>query len=503
MINTKLTIEGTTYTDTTYIDVVKNISQSDATSKFYCEFPNDNGQYDNTFNLNDEVIIYADKDTNPATTKIFLGVIEEIKFIGYDNEERIQLKGRDYGAILQDIIVSPRIFKDQETSDIIKALMIQNATGTGITTTNVDSTATTIDKITFNNMCLFDVISQLAEIAGYYFYIDTDKDLHFEINEGVSSGLTFDNTNIINAKVSSADADIFNRVTVYGDRQLTGAQEVFGVQTGSAYQLDDKPSNVSVTGSGTTNTVIQPGGILYANDPYDEDVKFLVNYQASQIVLTSGATAGNNIGWAGSSIIIDYQRSSPIVSIKQDFDSQNTYGAKHKVIVDRNIKDLDEANIRANTFLTYHSEPTIEVDINVYGIVDVTPGNTAVVNIPFHNITTQTYSIITANYEFNKLNNLSDNVLSIILSKKKVSLEDIMKEQELRLRALEGSEVDTSITNLAEGAGSLSVDVSAYNVIDRSIGSSFYLHITGHNMVENSSSLVGDMRAGSTVISYP
>jgi hypothetical protein len=38
-------------------------------------------------------------------------------------------------------------------------------------------------------MSIFDCISQLAEISGFYFYIDADKDLHFEQKNTISTGL--------------------------------------------------------------------------------------------------------------------------------------------------------------------------------------------------------------------------------------------------------------------------------------------------------------------------
>ena len=236
------------------------------------------------------------------------------------------------------------------------------------------------------------------------------------------------------------------------------------------------------------------------NDPYDEDVKFLVDYNARQIVLTSGAKAetGDNTGWAGSVVIIDYQRSSPLISIKSDSTSQENYGTKNKVIIDRSIKDIYEANIRATTFLAEHKDPRIQGTLEVEGIVDVTPGEKVVVNIPFHNVNSQTYAILNANYTFNKTSNLSDQVLKVTVNKRIRNLIDYMKEQELRLRSLEGGEVDTSITNVASATGSFGVTSSGL-VIQRSIGSAFYFHIPGHNMLNNSSSLLGDMRAGSII----
>ncbi len=498
MINTKLIINAVTYDDSIQIQLDRSSSDFNTTSSFIIEFNNTNGQYDDTFSLNEDVEIYADLDTDPAVTQIFLGVIENIQFKGKNQEEKVILTGRDYGAILQDLIVSPRIFKDTDAGDIIKALIIQNANGTGITTNNVNSVGTVVDRITFNNISLFDAFRELAELEGFYFYVDSDKDLHFEQRASTASGVTFDNTNITNADFKNTDSNIFNSVIVYGDRQLTGVRETFGAQAGSIYTLDDKPSNVIFTGSASTNVPIQPGGILFVGDPKTESVQFLVDYQASQVVLTSGDTAGDNTGWTGSSVIIDYQRSSPLIAIRNDATSISVYGKKDKIIIDRNVKSQDEANLKANGFLAEHKDPSIMGKINVEGIINLTPGNTAVVNIPFHNITNQTYNILNVSYVFNKDNNLSNQVLKVSVNKRIRDFIDYMKEQELRLRRLEGSEVDTSITNFEVNTGSVMVETS-YNAISRSIGSAFYFHIPGHDILNSDTSLIGDMRAGSEV----
>ena len=499
VINTKLEINNIEYNNSIQIQVNKTMNEFNSTSNFIIEFDNKNGQYDNTFSLNEDVEVWADKDI-AATTKIFLGIIEDIQFKGKSQKERIVLTGRDYGAILQDIIVSPRIFTDTETSSIVKSLMIQNASGTGITLTNINITSTIVDKITFNNISLFDALKQLADIAGFYFYIDVDKDLNFIQRDSISSGLTFNNTNVTNANFKQSDSDISNNVSVYGDRQLTGVRETFSAQAGSEYVLDDKPHNVSVIGSASPNVPIQPGGIDGVNYPATEDVQFLVNFNSRSVILTSGTTAGDNLGWTGSSVIIDYQRSSPLISIQVDSTSVATYGQKDKMIIDRNIKSQEEASLKANTYLAENKDPKTQGTVSIYGVVDVTPGNTAIINIPFHGIVSQTYMMLSAKYVFNSEANLSNQVLTITLNKKIKDFIDYMRDQEMRLRMLEGSEIDTSITNVELGAGSIVVGQS-YNVISRNIGSAFYFHIPGHNQLDSSTALLGDMRAGSQVVS--
>ena len=287
MINTNFSVDSTEHTDTRSIQINKSTSDYSTTSDFKTTFDNPFGRHQDTFSLNEDVLIKADLDITP-TTEVFRGIIEDIEFIGSGTKGRLVISGRDYGAILQDIIVEPRIFKDTEASEIVKSLMRQNVSD--ITFNNVDVTSTTIDKITFNGVSVFDALRQIAIISGFFFFVDEDKDLNFKEKDNVSSGLTFDNTNTQSGNFRQSDDDIFNHVKVVGDRQLTAAQQIFetGVDnTGSIYELDSKPYNTKVTLSGATNQILQPGGILFINDPQTDNTKFLVDFSESRIVLTS------------------------------------------------------------------------------------------------------------------------------------------------------------------------------------------------------------------------
>ena len=497
-VYTRLDINSVTYPDATEVSLNRSAGNFNSTSSFVIAIPNDAGQYDSTFNLNEEVEIWADKDSSPATTKLFTGIIEDIAFKGKPNKEIIVLSGRDYGAILQDVLVTPRIFKNQEVSGIFTTILIQNLNGMGITWNSVNITATSVDKITFNNISVFDALNQLAELSGFYFYMDELKDIHFIDKDTVSSGLTFDNTNITDASFKTSDSDIYNNVTMFGDRQLTGAQEIFTITTGSIFELDNKPSNVVMTMSGTPNLILTPGGILNVDNPAEDDVKWLVSYEDKQVISTSGIVGGDNIYPAGSIMIIDYQRSTPLVSIKEDTASILAYGTKQKTIVDRNIKDIDEANLKAVSFLAEHKDPKIEGKLSLYDVLNVVPGTTAVVDVPFHGIVTQTYGIINAKYDFNKLNNRSNSVLSVTVNKRIFDLIDYMKQQELRLRNLEGAEVDTTITTVLSNSDNINI-VSSGLVIATSIGSGFYFEHPGHNQLNSPTATLGDMRGGSVV----
>lgn len=504
MINTLLTINGNTISDARNLKVDRNIEEFNSTSSFSVIIDTPFGRH-TEFALNQEVIIYADIDTDPAVTKIFTGVIEDINYSGEGTKEKLKLKGRDYGAILQDINTQSRVFKNQETSTIVQDIMDQNITD-GITTNNIDITTTTISKITFSNISVFDSLTQLAEIAGFYFYVDEDKDLHFEQRDQVSSGVTFDNTNVLSANIRQADHEIFNRVAVHGERQLTGVRQIFTTgtdNTGSAYILTDKPHNTLVTTSGPANVVLSPGGVIDINDPSTETVKYLVDFQGRTIILTSGTTAGDNTQANGSVVVFDYQRTTPIISLQQDIISQQDYGLKDKNIIDTNVKSQAEANTKSISFLSEHKDPKIQADIDVKGVLVLTPGNTATLNLPNFNQNNEVYRIVNVSYDFNPIDNQNESVLRVTLSKKIADFIDIMKQEMLRLRSLESSQFDSNITTLETATNN--VQISGVPVaINRSIGSAFYFHVDGHNILGSTTtggaSLLGDMRAGSSVL---
>ena len=442
----------------------------------------------------------GNESSNNSEEKLFTGVIEKIDFLGLAQKERLSLSGRDYGAVLQDIQVTPRVWKDKEVSVIVQDIMSQAISPDLISTNNINTTTTTVERITLQNISVFDAIKQLAEFSGFFFYVDCNRDLHFEEKDITPSGLTFNNTNITGASFRTDDSQIFNKVTVYGDRILSGHEQYFTANGGSVFNLDYKPHNLTVSLSGTTNTIQQPGGVLNLDDPLSEDVKWLVDFQSQLFVMTSGAVAGDNIPTSGSDIMFtQYQKNTPIISVKPDAESQIAYGLKEKIMADKKIKTPEEASVRANAFLTEHKDPKIQGDIDVYGVVDVTPGETAVVNIPFHNIDNQTYTILSASYTFTQKRNLSDSVLRVSMNKKVQDFTDTTKDILLRLKQTEMSQVDAGVVTLQVDTGSIGVSGPEWYATRRDIGSAFYFNVTGHDVFDSPTSLLGDMRAGSIV----
>jgi len=487
--HTLLTIGGTTYSTTDQLNVEKSIGDFNATSSFTAVFDNFIGNLKDSFNLDDEVIIYADIGTDPPTTKLFTGIIEKINFNGSAEDERVTLTGRDYGAVLQDMTVEPVIFKNKDAG-IIARTIVQNNAGGVVTTNNIDiTTGTTIEKIGFNHKNIFEALKELAELADYYFFVDNDKDVNFLSKESIPSYRTFDNNSIYNAKFVTEDREVFNKVWVYGDRILTGNLETFAADgTGSIFTLTDRPHNTRVT---SHSVLIQPGGILGMTNPATEDAKYVMDFYNKQVVFASGTTAGDNIPSSGTlPISIEYDRTTPILKFREDATSITAYGPKTRIIKDDNIKSYEEADDKATKFLAENKDPKIQGTIDLKGVINIDPGNTCIVNLPWHGIYSQTYTILSAHYSFNKYNNLSNKVMTLEVNKKISDFTDTLKEQMLKTRNLEVGPLEGNFTNLQTAIRYVDVD-RHYEVWAGSIGNNFIFHSPKHGLLDSPESRLG------------
>ena len=381
----RLTIGGSTVGDAFDVQVKKSIGTFNASSNFTATLDNNAGKNANIYNIGDEVKIYADKDVNPPTTNIFTGIFENQRFSSRALKQETILQGRDYTARLMDRTVEPSVYTNLLAGSIVKVI-IQNYTD-DITTTNINNSTTTIQRIAFNHTPVFDAIKDLAELAGFTFYIDNDKDLHFEEKSTSSSGKTFNKTNTIRANFKERRDTVFNEVWVYGDRYLDSFKEEFSAGSplgGSVFTLEFNPHNTIVdVGSPITQAIRQKGAILNMFDVPISGTDYSVSFFDKEIVFLSGTDLGyDSIPASGAFVTVDYQRSLPIVKVGRDLTSINAYGKRIKRIVDKEIKDPDTAQTRMQHELSENLVPVKQGTLNIRGIIDVTPSQTAVVDFP-------------------------------------------------------------------------------------------------------------------------
>ena len=466
------------------LSVKKTIGESNSSSAFEAIFDNTAGVNDNTFDINDEVEIRVGS-VDPPTTLIFKGVIEDIQHQAHHLKEMVSITGRDYMVRLMDETVEPSVYNNLEAGSIVKSL-IANYTQ-DITTTNVNTTSKTITHITFNHTPVFDAIKKLADLAGYFFYVDTDKDLNFKESGSNESNLTLNNTNTHSLDIRHSDYDLANKVWVYGGRQLTGWRETFTANgAGSTFTLTYNPHDTEVLVAGSTQP--KKGGIFELHETVISGVEYLVDFDQKKIIFISGTTPGNFIPGSTNSVAVNYQRSTPIIKYGEDRASIAAYGPHSKVIVDKNIVDPQQAKDILIDTLKRQSLPLTLGNIHFNDIQDLDPGDSVTVTLPFVNVSGLKYEVIETNYDFNPINNREERVMSARVNRRIDDYNDTMKEVILTLRKLEAEDaIDTDVISRLEfGAGSYEPDVKSWYVYTRTLGSSFVLN----------SPLYGDLGSG-------
>src|SRR3990167_275391 len=419
---------------------------------------------------------------SPRQMKVkFRGVIEKIDFQTIKQQEYLIISGRDYLAVLHDKLIQYETFSSQEVSTIVTNLMSSYVPEIGVV--NVDVTSTTLTRITFKNKSVYDALVELAEASGFIFYVDTDKDLHFELQNSVSSNLTFDTTNIVNtARFSIDEDDMFNDIWVYGGTNRVHWTENFTANGGSLFTLGYKPHNTYVTDAGTKRM----GNILGISSTYDSGTAYLVNYDAKQVLFISGTTNGAFIPTSGNAKVVAYDRDRPVIKNASDFASITTYGKKTKVIQNEAILDPRQAADIASDTLALIKEPfKMSNTLNIQGVFDLTVGNTAIINLPYQNISNETHQIIQINYDIDHDSLNGETVASVRVGNRIKDMSDKLKQLILEVRALQAQAMDDPeiFTRLYQGNGSFGIRTQSWYFKTRNIGSGWVVGASNNSYV--------------------
>lgn len=479
-LSASVTINNTTYDATNKllesINVTSSLAQENFTSaSFEARLDNTAGTYASTFDVGQDVQVKLDT-SSPASTLIFRGIVESIEPESIPNREYLVLRGRDYSSKLADV-TALETYLNTEVSAIVTNLMSKyiNTPSTQITTSNVQTTTKILTNITFRRKPLFECIKLLAELVDYDFWVDETKDLHFQPGANTSSGITLDNSNVENARFITNDQDLYNKVWVYGGRYLSGFREDFIANGGSVFNIVSKPHNTSILVAGS----IQKGGIFEISVAQQSGVQYLVDFDNKKIVFVSGTTYGNNLPTSGGSVIINYDRSLPIVKLSEDSTSQTLYGVREKIIVNNEITDPSAATQIVRSELSRYKNPRKMgiLSITSSSIAKLTVGQTLIVNLPNQNIDSVEYQIISVDYKINTRSLLSNKVLQVRVNQRVTDMIDLLKKQVLDLKQLQAQEVDTSdvYTKLVQSEVSGLAFVKSWFVKTRSLNDSFVL----------------------------
>jgi len=396
------------------------------------------GQIDN-FNYYDFLLTASDviKLFN-IPNKIITGIVEDVKLGGKQTGEKLILGGRDFTARIQDVTVQPVVFTSTEISSIVNSIMNDNVSD--ITYIPV-STGVTLDRIAFNHTTVYDALKRLAILSNHTFYVDVDKVLQFVPLGATSSGLIFDKTNTLKTKWETSRDDLANQIWVYGDRELSGFSETFTADgAGSVFTLLYKPHSALVNDDG----IPKKGAPLNIITTPGSTQQYLVNFHDRKIIFTSGVDTGNNIPVSGNAILVEYDRSLPIVKFGRDRASSDSFGIKEKVIIDKNIKDAQEAEALLKKELDLGSIPILQGTLNVEYNKTITAGQTLVANFPIDGIPNVTYDILEVKYSIKKGLLLSDTGIQLKLNKRIKDANDTITNIAEQLKRVQADALDSS-----------------------------------------------------------
>lgn len=457
VIYSQLVIAGSNAEETKSITINKSVGDSDISSSFSATIDNYNGDNSDKYTIGQTIEVYADKDINPPTTRIFNGILEDVNFPGGILKETMQLGGRDYTARLMDRIVEPEVYTNLLAGSIVKDLI--NKYVDDITTGSfVNDTATTISRIAFSNTSVFDAVKKLNSMVAIdnTFYVDPNKNLHFEPKSQTSSGYTLGSHNVSKCNVKENRDTVFNEVWIYGDKYLDNFDESFIADGGSTFTLLYKPHNTKVLVSGAQ----QQGAIAEMNNVPISGTDYLISFNDKTITFISGTDIGYNaIPGSKVAVSVNYDRDLPVIRMGQNGGSISTYGKRCKIIVDKDLKDPDTAQLILEKKLESLGTPKRDGTIAIKGLLDIEPSETIVVNLPTQNMDNQVYDVLQVSYNFNQDNNYSEKVQSFRVNKKIDDVTDRIKNMEERIKKLEGADtMDADILPRFEfTTGSLSV----------------------------------------------
>jgi hypothetical protein len=470
---TKLTIGGTQFDDYKNMKISRTIHDANASSSFTATFDSPYGRHKTDFTIGQEIIVYSSDTPNPVTI-IFIGILEKINFSGEGTTQDVTLEGRDYSLRLMDMTIKPIVYTNEEISDIVKDIITSNDIP-DITTNHVQVTAVTLKRIGFNQTPAFDGIAQLANLSsddGYIFYVDNQKDLHFEPNTTVNSGITLDNTNLVSCDFDKSRQEMYNIVYVYGDRYLSNVPPetyYFGSPIGmSGITLINKPHNTQVSYLGST----LKGSIEGMSINPISGTDYGVSFDDRQIIMYSGADFPNFPG-SGGSIVVNYARDLPIIKAGQDNLSVQLYGPKELKIQDTTIKDPATATtILRNRLLD--SNPLDRITCLVKKWLNINPGDLIHLTLDNFNIN-QDFNIVQIDYEFDPFTIQNDHIIHLTLGNKPIDITDRIKNLKSRIDAIESQNIQATdiITRLLTTSSSFNVTGSRWNVGVRYIGSDY------------------------------
>lgn len=309
-----------------------------------------------------EVAMYND------STKIFAGNITKVTSDSQvNNMLEVKVHAVDFGRKLDRYLINDT-FENQTVQQIIDFIIDDKGLDQeGFTANNVEGT-TLIAYAGFRYEPFSDVLTYLADLIGFDWYIDVDKDIHFfskttnpapvivEDDTGTylqgSMSIREDSSQVKN--VIYVRGGEFLGSTITADYISDGIQNVYPLP----YKYDD--IRVSVTGSVWTGGIDNQDNIAQFDYLWNSDEKFI-------------RFRGDRIPSDTSQFFVSGQPFLPVIVKYKDNDSiamfsalEGGTGEYEYLIIDKSINSREGARERAAAEINSYAESITEVEFETY-----------------------------------------------------------------------------------------------------------------------------------------
>ena len=301
-----------------------------------------------------EVIITLDG------TRVFGGTIVRVNEVSpMFGTNEFEVICADYTRLMDRKLVA-KVYEKQTINDII-ADLLTNFMPSDFTIVNVDASVT-VQKVVFNYIPVSEVLTDLAKLVNYDWYVDYNKDVHFFAKKSVSAPfeITDTNGNVVHdsLKIRRDATQIRTSIIVRGGEYLGATVSAALISDGSQriFNLPYRFSNFKATLTGKLLNV----GIDSLNSEDDHDA--LHNFQEKTLIFkdvdkpSEGATLTAS-GNPNLPVIVKYKAESEIATLSAQ---EGGDGEAEYLIIDKSIESREAARERARAEIIAYGETLSE-----------------------------------------------------------------------------------------------------------------------------------------------
>jgi len=295
-----------------------------------------------------------------GATKIFAGKIYAVeKAILGPGKVKYTVKVKDYSYDLGRLLVVEG-YENMTVEEVIADVLATYATG--FTGTNV-ACALDVVKVAFDRITVVEVLNRLAEMSGYSWYVDYDKDIHFfeKNTELAPFNLTDGDGNHIPETLQASDdfSQIRNRVFIKGGEiEGDSRTETFdGNGTKKQFKLANKFAKKPTV---TVSTVAKTVGVDYLDD--EDSFDCFWDYNQSYVRFKDDTIPGagtDNIAVAGIPLY------NLVVQVEEPV-SMEAYGIFEFAKTDKTIKSRETAVALAKSEISAYKDGLVEGSFETY-----------------------------------------------------------------------------------------------------------------------------------------